>query len=169
MASQETQQQTQGSSDTDRDQPPLWEHMTKLQKIGASGGAWKFSCKFCGETRQGSYSRVKAHLLGIKGFGISLCQSVTAGQKQMMKRAEEAYEKKKAESNAKEVALPCEAGVGFKKRKGSSTPIERAFGVEIRDQLDQEIARMFYTGGLPFNLARNPLYLRDFQSLLPTK
>ncbi|GJX05480.1 hAT dimerization domain, ribonuclease H-like domain protein [Tanacetum coccineum] len=81
----------------------------------------------------------------------------------MMKRAEEAYEKKKAESNAKEVALPCEAGVGFKKRKGSSTPIERAFGVEIRDQLDQEIARMFYTGGLPFNLARNPHYLRAFQ------
>ncbi|GKG04523.1 hAT dimerization domain, ribonuclease H-like domain protein, partial [Tanacetum coccineum] len=39
----------------------------KLQKIGASGGAWKFSCKFCGETRQGSYLRVKAHLLGIKG------------------------------------------------------------------------------------------------------
>ncbi|GKB33552.1 hAT dimerization domain, ribonuclease H-like domain protein [Tanacetum coccineum] len=129
MASQETQQQTQGSSDTDRDQPPLWEHMTKLQKIG---------------------------------FGISLCQSVTAGQKQMMKRAEEAYEKKKVKSNAKEVALPCEAGVRFKKRKGSSTPIERAFGVENRDQLDQEIARMFYTGGLPFNLARNPHYLRAF-------
>ncbi|GJV00680.1 hAT dimerization domain, ribonuclease H-like domain protein [Tanacetum coccineum] len=36
----------------------------------------------------------------------------------MMKRAEEAYEKKKVKSNAKEVALPCEAGVGFKKRKG---------------------------------------------------
>ncbi|GKF76539.1 hypothetical protein Tco_0229009, partial [Tanacetum coccineum] len=63
-----------------------------------------------------------------------------------MKQLEEAYEEKKAKSNAKEVALPCEAGVGFKKRKGSSTPIERAFGVEIRDQLDQEIARMFYTG-----------------------
>nr|GEU50439.1 putative hAT dimerization domain, ribonuclease H-like domain protein [Tanacetum cinerariifolium] len=47
---------------------------------------------------------------------------------------EEVYEEKKAESNAKEVALPCEAGVGFKKRKG-----------------------------LPFNLARNPHYLRAFQ------
>nr|GEW53731.1 hAT dimerization domain, ribonuclease H-like domain protein [Tanacetum cinerariifolium] len=80
-----------------------------------------------------------------------------------MKQLEEAYEEKKAESNAKEVVLPCEAGVGFKKIKGSSTPIERAFGVEIRDQLDQEIARMFYTGGLPFNLARNPHYLRAFQ------
>ena len=69
-------------------------------------------------------------------------------------------------STVKEVGLPCEAGVGFKKRKGISTPIERAFGVEIRDQLDQEIARMFYTGGLPFNLARNPHYLRAFQFVL---
>nr|GFD54489.1 hAT dimerization domain, ribonuclease H-like domain protein [Tanacetum cinerariifolium] len=74
--------------------------------------------------------------------------SATTGAKQKMKQLEEAYEEKKAKSNAKEVALRCEAAVGFKKRKGSSTHIERAFGVEIRDQLDQEIAKMFYTGGL---------------------
>ncbi|CAI9283673.1 unnamed protein product [Lactuca saligna] len=80
-----------------------------------------------------------------------------------MTQLEDAYEKKKTESQAKEVQLPCEAGVGFKKRKGISTPIERAFGDEIRDELDQEIARMFYTGGLPFNLARNPHYVRAFQ------
>ncbi|GJX03798.1 hAT dimerization domain, ribonuclease H-like domain protein [Tanacetum coccineum] len=155
MASQEeTQQETQ-------DQPPLWEYVTKIEKQGASGGVWKFQCNLCSETRQGSYSRVRAHLLGIK-VGL-LCD------RQKMKHLEEAYEEKKAESNAKEVALLCEAGVGFKKRKGSSTPIERAFGVEIRDQLDQEIARMFYTGGLPFNLARNPHYLRALQFVAANK
>ncbi|GKC48011.1 hAT dimerization domain, ribonuclease H-like domain protein [Tanacetum coccineum] len=58
MASQEeTQQETQ-------DQPPLWEYVTKLEKQGASGGVWKFQCNLCSETRQGSYSRVRAHLLG---------------------------------------------------------------------------------------------------------
>nr|GFA19057.1 hAT dimerization domain, ribonuclease H-like domain protein [Tanacetum cinerariifolium] len=116
-------------------QPPLWEYVTKLEKQGSSGGAWKFKCNLCSETRQGSYSRVRAHLLGIKGTGIAICKSATAGDKQKMKQLEEAYEEKKAESNAKEVA----------------------------DQLDQEIARMFYTGGLPSNLARNPHYLRAFQ------
>ncbi|GJV08765.1 hAT dimerization domain, ribonuclease H-like domain protein [Tanacetum coccineum] len=60
MASQETQQETQ-------DQPPLWEYVTKLEKQGAAGGVWKFQCNLCSETRQGSYSRVRAHLLGIKG------------------------------------------------------------------------------------------------------
>nr|GEY94747.1 hypothetical protein [Tanacetum cinerariifolium] len=161
MASQETQQETQGSSSTDTDQPPLWEYVTKLKKQGVAGGAWKFKCNLCSETRQGSYSRVRAHLLGIKGSGIAICKSAAAGDKQKMKQLEEAYEEKKAESNAKEVALPCEAGVGFKKRKGSSTPIERAFGVEIRDQLDQEIARMFYTRGLPFNLLRTTLLQKE--------
>ncbi|GJX03801.1 putative hAT dimerization domain, ribonuclease H-like domain protein [Tanacetum coccineum] len=73
------------------------------------------------ETRQGSYSRVRAHLLGIKGIGIAICKSAIAGHKQKMKQLEEAYEEKKAKSNAKEVALPCEAGVGFKKRKVAAT------------------------------------------------
>ncbi|KAJ9546849.1 hypothetical protein OSB04_019392 [Centaurea solstitialis] len=131
----------------------------------------------CGtiEIRQGSSSRVRAHLLGIKvhnsyrfcnilyWFGGFICKKTTAADKLNMKQLEEAYEQKKLESQAKDVELPCEAGVGFKKRKTILAPIERAFGVEIRDQLDQEIARMFYIGGLPFNLAKNPHHLRAFQ------
>ncbi|PWA44843.1 hypothetical protein CTI12_AA525250 [Artemisia annua] len=163
MASSSQETQGQGSSNADTDQPPLWSYVTKLEKQGVSGGCWKFKCNVCNDIRKGSYSRVRAHLLGLKGFGISICKSATAAQKLEMKQLEEAYEAKKAESKAKEVALPCEAGLGFKKRKGSSGPLERAFGVETRDQLDQEIARMFYTGGLPFNLARNPHYHRAFQ------
>nr|KAJ0199914.1 hypothetical protein LSAT_V11C600320050 [Lactuca sativa] len=86
----------------------------------------------------------------------------TTTDKLNMKRLKDAYEQKKAESQAKEVEFPCEADVGFKKRKCISTPIERASGVEIWDQLDQDIRRMLYTIGLPFNLARNPHYLRAF-------
>nr|KAJ0211483.1 hypothetical protein LSAT_V11C400188040 [Lactuca sativa] len=89
------------------------------------------------------------------GTGISICKKATTADKLNMTQLEDEYEKKKTESQAKEVQLPCEAGI--------STPIERAFGVEIRDQLDQEIPRMFYTGGLPFNLERNPHYVRAFQ------
>ncbi|GJU92024.1 hypothetical protein Tco_1304447 [Tanacetum coccineum] len=112
MASQETQ-----------DQPPLWEYVTKLEKQGAAGGVWKFQCNLCSETRLGSYSRVRAYLLGIKGSGIAICKFPTAGDRQKMKQLEEAYEEKNAESNAKEVALPCEAGVGFKKRKRQLEPL----------------------------------------------
>ncbi|XP_057250027.1 uncharacterized protein LOC104907630 [Beta vulgaris subsp. vulgaris] len=68
----------------------------------------------------------------------------------------------------REVPLPSESlshldsDSTFKKRKSEKSPITRCFGIETRDQLDQEIARMFYTGGLPFNLARNPHYMRAF-------
>ncbi|KAI3768708.1 hypothetical protein L2E82_19538 [Cichorium intybus] len=51
-------------------------------------------------------------------FGISICKKSTAADKFNMKKLEDAYEEKKAESQAKDVELPCEAGVGFKKRKG---------------------------------------------------
>ena len=49
-----------------------------------------------------------------------------------------------------------------KKRKGVSGPLEKAFKNSAREQLDGEIARMFYTGGLSFNLAKNPHYIRSF-------
>ncbi|GFY87883.1 hypothetical protein Acr_05g0015220 [Actinidia rufa] len=43
-----------------------------------------------------------------------------------------------------------------------SNPIIKAFNVGARDQLHTEIARMFYSGGLPFNLARNPYYVSSY-------
>lgn len=70
---------------------------------------------------------------------------------------------KKSVYGHKEVPLSCEANSPFKKRKSCFSPIEKAFGIELKDKLDQEIARMFYTGGLPFNLARNPHYYRSYQ------
>ena len=36
--------------------------------------------------------------------------------------------------------------------------LERAFQNNARHELDSRIARTFYTGGLPFNFARNPYY-----------
>lgn len=63
--SQEEETATQGSSSSD--QPPLWAYVTKLEKLAGAGGCWNFKCNLCGETRKGSYSRVRAHLLGIKG------------------------------------------------------------------------------------------------------
>lgn len=39
-----------------------------------------------------------------------------------------------------------------------NSPLERAFQNNVRHELDSRIARMFYTGGLPFNFARNPYY-----------
>ena len=48
-------------------------------------------------------------------------------------------------------------------KKRGINPLERAFNQGARDQLKYEIARMFYSAGLPFNLARNPYYISAFK------
>ncbi|KAJ1381583.1 Ribonuclease H-like superfamily [Sesbania bispinosa] len=48
------------------------------------------------------------------------------------------------------------------KRRRAETPIGRAFNNEARDHLSCEIARLFYSAGLPFNLARNPYFISAF-------
>ncbi|XP_058010224.1 uncharacterized protein LOC110671880 [Hevea brasiliensis] len=50
----------------------------------------------------------------------------------------------------------------LKKRRVNDSPLGRAFDVQTRAQLDAEIARMFYAGGLPFNFARNPYYVSSY-------
>ena len=46
--------------------------------------------------------------------------------------------------------------------KNKKTSVENAFNLQARGTLDHEIARMFYSSGLPFNLARNPHYRKAF-------
>ncbi|CAA0360092.1 unnamed protein product [Arabidopsis thaliana] len=138
-----------GGGSNESGEAPLWTYMTKKTKQGAKGRSWSFKCNICGETKSGSYSRVRAHLLGIKNADIAPCKKVTRCEKLNMQRLEDEFEKKKSESGARVVPLPWEtssvASSAFKKRKSSISLLERAFG------------------GLPFYLARNPHYQRSFQ------
>jgi hypothetical protein len=43
-----------------------------------------------------------------------------------------------------------------------SRAIGKAFQNEAREQCDSKIAKIFYTGGLLFNLARNPHYRNSY-------
>ncbi|KAE8685662.1 putative zinc transporter protein [Hibiscus syriacus] len=147
---------------------PLWNYVRKIEKRGTVGGTWNFRYNICGETRNGSYTRIKEHLLQISGEGVAICKKVTRNQKLEMVRLVEEWENRKKQEVTREVSLPSQSSAGIeidsssKKRKPSLSPLARAFDMNTRAQLDEEIARMFYTGGLPFNLARNPHYHRAF-------
>ncbi|KAH1198446.1 hypothetical protein GmHk_18G052024 [Glycine max] len=43
-----------------------------------------------------------------------------------------------------------------------TSSVENAFNLKARETLDHQIARMFYSSGLPFHLARNPHYRKAF-------
>ncbi|PWA50999.1 DUF659 domain-containing protein [Artemisia annua] len=49
-----------------------------------------------------------------------------------------------------------------RKKVTCDSPLEMAFNVQARQDLDSEIARMFYSSGLAFSLAKNPYYIRSY-------
>ncbi|PNX78363.1 hypothetical protein L195_g034341 [Trifolium pratense] len=49
-----------------------------------------------------------------------------------------------------------------KRRRGDDGPLSKAFNNEARDHLSAQIARLFYSSGLPFNVARNPYFISAF-------
>ena len=170
---------------------PLWQYVTKVEKplsacVKKSGNTY-FKCNYCGVIYLGSYSRVKAHLLKINNKGIKACPIVTSSHRQEMQRMHDQVENDKLEREQRSrIPLPPPLSSRgpipispFRRQEGSDTDstnlvdgkrrkvtristIEKAFKNNARHELDSRIARMFYTGGLPFNFARNPYYRNSY-------
>lgn len=167
-------------SSTIDDKSPLWIYVKKIEKL-AGGGSWRFECKFCNNSYVGSHSRVMTHLIqeGIKG--IKGCLKVTPQQRAHMRKLVDECKERIKRAAPKIVPLPLSSRKSSsssldydmsyqvpsatesdpKKRKGMG-PLDKSFQNEAREQCNGEIARMFYTGGLSFNLARNPHYRNSF-------
>ncbi|XP_050387298.1 uncharacterized protein LOC126803554 [Argentina anserina] len=163
---------------------PLWRYVTIISEAKKGQGEnceWK--CSFCGIKFHGSHYRVKQHLLKISGKEIRICQKISDAKHMELTTLMESHELSKKMARPKLVPLPSSSKEGSscgstfrvgldllddivvdtsKKRKGVSGPLEKAFDNGAREQLDGEIARMFYTGGLSFNLAKNPHYIGAF-------
>ncbi|KAG8371118.1 hypothetical protein BUALT_Bualt13G0053500 [Buddleja alternifolia] len=177
--------QTGGDEGPLDDVRPLWRYVTKHEKSKEGGGNFPFTCNFCKSTYKGSYSRVKAHLLKVAGNGIKICPKVTVSEIYDMRKLEDEATQRREQSQPKMVPLPRSSSShstsysvsmdalnssAFRqesfdpkiKRTESDSPLERAFNVVEREQLDGKIARMFYSSGLPFNLAKNPHYVSAF-------
>ncbi|GAV74928.1 hypothetical protein CFOL_v3_18408, partial [Cephalotus follicularis] len=144
------------------------------------GGNTSFKCNYCQNLYKGSYSRVRAHLLKISGVGIRASPKVAHDHLVEMQKL---VEKAKSMNLPKQVPLPptrdhassfgsnIDSGVfrqeSFEPRKWKASSkfpgsMEKAFNVQARENVKSEIARMFYSGGLSFNLARcQDVYLRS--------
>lgn len=153
------------------DNAPLWKYVKKMDKVGKGGGNNKFECNYCGKIFTGSYSRVKSHLLKMTGNGISVCKKVSNEAYVEMQNLVKECEDRVKSSAPRPVPLPNSSNPvnGYidmlepetqKKRKGG--PLEKSFRTQDRDLCDAEVARMFYTGGLSFNLAKNPHYRASY-------
>lgn len=150
-----------------RFKPPLWNHVDVVDKGGQGGGNVKWICKYCKYVGTSSYSRVKAHLLKITNGGIKVCPKVTVPILAQLKSEVAKAEDEQAKTRPRDVPLPPStvgsgtgvsasvssssmdsAMLGNKKRRGPTSPLEKAWAMELRNQLDAQIARMFYSGGM---------------------
>eukprot|EP00256_Glycine_max_P068435 XP_025983030.1 uncharacterized protein LOC100803797 isoform X1 [Glycine max] len=157
------------AKEQDDDTKPIWTYITKIKSV-AGGGNYEIKCNICDFTFNGSYTRVRAHLLKMTGKGVRVCQKVTVAKLIALKKIDNKATLRVVRSKTKSVSLPPVStqhqmdtntlGVDPKKRKTSS--VENAFNLQARETLDHEIARMFYSSGLPFHLARNPHYRKTF-------
>ena len=141
------------------DNAPLWRY--ERRKLSKGGGNVAFQCNFCRQIYKGSYYRVKAHLLKIKGSPVASCTKVTNENLVEMRRVIEEAEQRVKQSNLKQVLLltssaatsnfenssSSASAIDPRRRKGSIGSIEKAFNMVAREIVDSEIARMFYTGG----------------------
>ena len=148
--------------------------------MGKGGGNVAFQCNFCRQIYKWSYYRVKARLLKIKGAEVASCTKVTNENLVEMRRVMEEAEQRVKRYNLKQVPLPTSSAatsnfenpsysasasaIDQKKRKGSTGSIEKTFNISAREIVDNEIAMMFYTGGVSFHFAINPYYARAFRS-----
>lgn len=103
-----------------------------------------------------------------KGNGITVCSKVTNEYLAEMKELDMIATDQARKANLVQVPFPIgttslNSPIDMsKKRRGSDGPLEKAFNNEARDHLSSEIARLFYSAGLPFNVARNPYFISAF-------
>ncbi|GJN30744.1 hypothetical protein PR202_gb19078 [Eleusine coracana subsp. coracana] len=152
----------------DLEECPLATRISKNKTHGADGGNAKSECLHCGSIIPGSYSRVKAHLFKEQGKGISICTQATPEMVAQFHAEEDAAKSVAQDSSPRSVPMPVHIPVTYSvgrppsgKRKKQSG-ITESFHNEFRQMADSLIARMFYTGGIPFNLARNPNYRASY-------
>ncbi|XP_074336689.1 uncharacterized protein LOC141673859 [Apium graveolens] len=118
----------------------LWKHMTKIAKSGGRSGNAKIKCNFCNFEFTGELAEEEERR---KPIDIPLPPS---SQTQSCSSAWGCGANKSQMDGLKSKAIE------------NNNPIQKAYNMDLRAQLDSEIARAFYSGGLPFYYARNPHY-----------
>ncbi|XP_020975910.1 uncharacterized protein LOC110270819 [Arachis ipaensis] len=112
----------------------------------------------------GSYTRVRAHLLKISGKGIRFCAKVTSTKLEELKKLDSESTLLHESKKAKSIPLPplSNASELDSRKRRATGPLEKAFNVNARETLDLYIARIFFSSGLPFHLAKNPYFVKVF-------
>ncbi|KAF9607454.1 hypothetical protein IFM89_035592, partial [Coptis chinensis] len=142
-------------------QTPLWEYIEKLEKQDG-GGNNRCRCKFCKLEFNGSYTRVRGHLLHIPRYGIEICEVVDSETLKKLFKIQADADAKATAVDMQSIPLPNVENYGLVKRNGDGG-LGELFNMPARDKLDHLIARAFFGCAIANNVLRSPLFREAIQ------
>ncbi|XLR28527.1 hypothetical protein S83_056427 [Arachis hypogaea] len=100
----------------------------------------------------------------ISGKGIRFCAKVTSTKLEELKKLDSESTLLHESKKAKSIPLPplSNASEIDSRKRRATGPLEKTFNMNARETLDLHIARMFFSSGLPFHLAKNPYFVKAF-------
>lgn len=157
--------ETQPKENTSQDQEshsqinkkPLLEEVTMIeaQKGKNAGGTKRWKCNHCKKSYSSSYTRIHHHFfgppVGVKAE-IGRCMVMLANRTLLQQLRKKVQEAEKAGISPSLIR----STVSSKLSGTSSNPIEKAFGVVERHDVDVAIVRFLCANGIPFNVLRSP-------------
>ncbi|XP_021722654.1 uncharacterized protein LOC110690135 [Chenopodium quinoa] len=138
-------------------QKPLLAEITPIQgeKGKNAGGTKRWSCNHCKKTYRSSYTRVHQHFFGAqvgKKPKIGRCTVMLSNRVLL-----QSIRKKVEEVELTGISPSLSKSTIKNKVPGTNkTPIEDAFGMVERNEVDKAIVRFLCANGIPFNVLRSP-------------
>jgi hypothetical protein len=145
---------------------PGWEHAVDI-----NNNSRRVQCKYCGVIRSGGIYRFKHHLAGTSQ-NAEPCTKVPDDVRQkfvkhLKDQAESQIKKTKrvADYEIEEpIEIDTQKGKGtmdvFVKKRKNQITLNHIFKKEEREKVCIQIARLFYTSAIPFNVVKNPEFIR---------
>lgn len=133
-----------------------WQHVSIFGRFDKGSGTKRWKCNHCNVRYNGSYSRVRAHLLGFSGVGIKSCPAIDGSLREAFQILEE-------DRLTRKKKLTSESAKPSKRIRISRSSLPYA----TKEDMDEIVARFFYVHALNINAANSP-YFHDMVKAIAT-
>ncbi|KAJ8433601.1 hypothetical protein Cgig2_016531 [Carnegiea gigantea] len=137
-----------------------WQHVSVFGEFDKGSGTKRWKCNHCNQRYNGSYSRVRAHLLGFTGVGVKSCPAIDKSLREEFRRLEEERLQRKKKKN------PFSTKIG-KKIKNYQMNFSSPARALAKEDVDETIARFFFADGLDMNIV-NSSYFKEMIKAVAT-
>ncbi|KAK9279780.1 hypothetical protein L1049_013462 [Liquidambar formosana] len=128
-----------------------WKHVSVFGGFDKGSGTKRWKCNHCNLRYNGSYSRVRAHLLGFTGVGVKSCPAIDKS----LREALQILEEERLARKKKRTSGILKPGKRIRTSQPSVTCVRKSIA---KEDVDDIVARFFYADGLNINVVNSPYF-----------